>query len=149
MSTIIMCRVCGATGDPFVPHAWRDLRHLLDTCVRVAARQRGEPVMLHYEDAANVYNAHYEHERAPVSLDLGYHRAALNGTTISLRDMLRTFARDAGVPVRFERAYTTQGAPIFTVRAESKYHPMRVAIGIGDTWTDAVARALDMWLSGT
>lgn len=149
-SAFIMCRECGATGDPFVPGAWLDLQHLSATCVRVQARRKGEAVPLRPSDAEVIYRARYEYDCSPPSLDLGLRVATVNGRMYTRREMLQAFVEMAGTRVWFERRYTTQGAPIFIVTTpESPYYPMRMAIGIGQTWTDAVAQALDMWFSGT
>lgn len=142
---MIMCRMCGATGDPFEPRAWLDLKHLSDTCARVQARRDGEPVVLHYGDSALVWDTYYDHECVTPSLDLGHRMAVVDkyGTAISRRDLLEALAEPG---VTFRRQRTIQGAPVFVAESE---HFRRIAIGIGETWTDAVARAWDMWRSGT
>jgi hypothetical protein len=117
----------------------------------VARRRDGEDVPLPPSDARRVWDAYYAHCIADVSLDLGDNLAALQGGLIyTRRQMLESIVRMAGTQVRLGRAYTTQGSPIFTITTpESPYRPMRMAIGIGETWTDAVARAFDMWVTGT
>lgn len=146
MSSMLMCRTCGAYGDPYAPRGWLDLKHLSDACVRVQARRDGEAALLHYGDRQRVWDAYRNAERIPVSLDLGYRMGVTYDGMLPRRAMLEWLRDSAGGRVRFVRRHTTQGAPVFMVETD---YSNRIAIGIGDTWTDAVARALDMWAAGT
>lgn len=147
MPKMLMCRMCGAHGNPFEPKAWLNLTHLSDTCARVQARRDGEPVVLHYGDSQRVWDTYYEHERLAPSLDLGHRMAATSRGTMASRRVILAAFREPGVT--FRRRRTIQGSPVFIVETRSRYRPERMAIGIGETWTDAVARAWDMWASGT